>query len=243
MAGEVPFDQTIPLEHAPHQTLRSEAPASARAVAHVHAIRPITAPASRHAVRAGGPRLADAPHRTRSTVNRSEDRQGCVIIKPIATEPFPLHAGLRTPLSRRVAGFLRTCIDSFRSNFVRALNASPLLTIYLRRRGDHAYAVAIHAVTRPASADQFCARLVNMVRLGPGQTVPVKAELQPEFGATRDEAFSRIESAIETWRTASSPPLAAGSGAGRRHTLPRTSRAPAFPLVQSESRCEHCNSA
>jgi hypothetical protein len=98
------------------------------------------------------------------------------------------------------------------------LNARPLLTIYLRRSGDHAYAVAIQAVTRPANADQFCARLVNMVRLGPGQTVSVRADLQPEYGATRDEAFSRIEAAIEKWRTA--PALLLGQPARQEAPSP-----------------------
>jgi hypothetical protein len=93
------------------------------------------------------------------------------------------------------------------------LNTSPLLTIYLRRRGDHAYAVAIQAVTRRGSADQFRARLLNMVRLGSGQTVSVRADLQPEYGATRDEAFSRIEAAIEKWRAAAPLAQAARRGA------------------------------
>ncbi len=110
-------------------------------------------------------------------------------------------ARLRPAFPHRLAGFLRTCTHSFRSCFVRALNASPQLTIYLRRRGDHAYAVAIQAVTRPANADQFCARLVNMVRLGSGQTVSVRADLQPEYGATRDEVQSaRQEAPSPAWR-------------------------------------------
>jgi hypothetical protein len=111
-----------------------------------------------------------------------------------------------------IKGFLRTCTHSFRRCFVRALDANPLLTIYLRRSGGHAYAVAIHAMTRPANEDQFCARLVNMLKLGCGQTVSVRVDLQPEYGATRSEAFSRIEAAIEKWRTANSEPLAAGNG-------------------------------
>jgi hypothetical protein len=38
-----------------------------------------------------------------------------------------------------------------------------------------------------------------MVRLESGQTVSVNAELQDAYGATRDEAFSKIEMAVEEW--------------------------------------------
>jgi len=40
---------------------------------------------------------------------------------------------------------------------------------------------------------------VNMVRLESGQTVSVTADIQTAHGATRDEAFSKIEAAIQEW--------------------------------------------
>jgi hypothetical protein len=72
-------------------------------------------------------------------------------------------------------------------------------TCYLRRRGDYAYSVEIHEVTRPAIAHRFRAHLSNIVRLGPRQTVSINATLQAEYATTRDEAFSRIEAAVEKW--------------------------------------------
>jgi hypothetical protein len=38
-----------------------------------------------------------------------------------------------------------------------------------------------------------------MVRLESGQQVSVNADLRDEHGATPDEAFSKIEAALEEW--------------------------------------------
>jgi hypothetical protein len=45
----------------------------------------------------------------------------------------------------------------------------------------------------------FYARVVNLVRLESGHTVPVKAELPDQPGATLDEAFASLEAAVATW--------------------------------------------
>ena len=70
---------------------------------------------------------------------------------------------------------------------------------YLRRRGDFVYDINIYEATAPADAGRFYAQVVNMVRLQSGETVSVNAELQDAYGATRDEAFSKIEMAVEEW--------------------------------------------
>jgi hypothetical protein len=70
---------------------------------------------------------------------------------------------------------------------------------YWRRRGDFAYDIEIYEATPPADAGRFYAQVVNMVRLESGQTVSVNAELQDAYGATRDDAFSKIEVAVEEW--------------------------------------------
>jgi hypothetical protein len=46
---------------------------------------------------------------------------------------------------------------------------------------------------------QFCAAVVNMVRRESGDTVSVNAGLPDAHGATRDEALSKIQAAVEAW--------------------------------------------
>jgi hypothetical protein len=70
---------------------------------------------------------------------------------------------------------------------------------YLRRRGDFVYDINIYEAIPPADEGRFYAQVVNMVRLESGQTVSVNAELQDAYGATRDEAVSKIEMAVEGW--------------------------------------------
>jgi hypothetical protein len=70
---------------------------------------------------------------------------------------------------------------------------------YGRRKGDFVYDVDIYEATPPADEGRFYAQAVNMVRLESGRTMPVNAELQDSYGATPDEAFSRIEAAVEAW--------------------------------------------
>jgi hypothetical protein len=72
-------------------------------------------------------------------------------------------------------------------------------TSYTRRFGEYVYDIIVYEVTPPAAAGHFCARVVNMVRLEAGQTVAVRADLQDAYGATRDEAVTQLEAAIEKW--------------------------------------------
>jgi hypothetical protein len=74
-----------------------------------------------------------------------------------------------------------------------------MIKSYSRHRETYIYDVNIHRVTWPPHAGRFYAQAVNIVRLESGQTVSVDAELQNEYGATPDEAFSKIERAVEAW--------------------------------------------
>ena len=74
-----------------------------------------------------------------------------------------------------------------------------VFTSYSRRRGDYRYDIAIYETTPPANAGLFYAHVMNMVRLESGQTVSVTAELQDAYGATPDEAYSKLEAAVEEW--------------------------------------------
>jgi hypothetical protein len=74
-----------------------------------------------------------------------------------------------------------------------------LRTSYSRRRGAYTYDVETYETTPPASGGRYVARVVNMVRLEAGHTVSVNIEFQPEYGATRDEAFSQMEAVVDVW--------------------------------------------
>jgi hypothetical protein len=74
-----------------------------------------------------------------------------------------------------------------------------MIKSYSRHRDTYIYDVKIHRITWPPHAGRFYAQAVNIVRLESGQTVSVDAELQNEYGATPDEAFSKIERAVEAW--------------------------------------------
>jgi hypothetical protein len=72
-------------------------------------------------------------------------------------------------------------------------------TSYSRHRSNYVYDIDIHEVAAPSIAGRFFAHVVNMVRWDADRTVPVNAGLQHEHGATPDEAFSRIDAAVEQW--------------------------------------------
>jgi hypothetical protein len=74
-----------------------------------------------------------------------------------------------------------------------------LHTSYWRRTGDFVYDIDIYEVIAPANACRCYAHVVNMVRLESGHTASVNAELQDAYGATPDEAVSKIEAAVEEW--------------------------------------------
>jgi hypothetical protein len=75
----------------------------------------------------------------------------------------------------------------------------PTATSYSRRRGEYVYDIEVFETAAPATAGPFYARVVNMVRREAGHDVSVNAELQDAYGATPDEAVSRIEAAVEKW--------------------------------------------
>jgi hypothetical protein len=76
----------------------------------------------------------------------------------------------------------------------------PICTSHSRRMGAFLYDVDVFDTTSTATDVRFCAaQVVNMVRLEAGRTVAVNAELQHQYGGTRDEAFSKIEAAMKEW--------------------------------------------
>jgi hypothetical protein len=76
----------------------------------------------------------------------------------------------------------------------------PVLTSYSRRKGDYAYDIQVHDVVRPVNADRgYYAVVVNLVRREASQTVSVNAGLHAIYGATPDEAVSRIEAVVDAW--------------------------------------------
>jgi hypothetical protein len=74
-----------------------------------------------------------------------------------------------------------------------------MTTSYSRRQGDYRYDVEIHEATPPGHVGRFYAKVVNLVRLEFGAPVSINAGLHAAYGATPDEAFSRIEALVETW--------------------------------------------
>jgi hypothetical protein len=74
-----------------------------------------------------------------------------------------------------------------------------MTTSYSRRQGDYRYDVEIHEAAPPGHVGRFYAKAVNLVRLESGQQVEVNVDLHGAYGATPDEAFSRIEALVETW--------------------------------------------
>jgi phage FluMu protein Com len=76
--------------------------------------------------------------------------------------------------------------------------SKPHSTSYSRRMGEYVYDIVIHEIAQPATAARFYAKVVNMVRVAAGQTVPVD-ELQDAYGATADEAVTNLEAAVKEW--------------------------------------------
>jgi hypothetical protein len=71
-------------------------------------------------------------------------------------------------------------------------------TSYSRRTGDYLYDIDVQeAAPSPQNMGRFFARIVNMVRAT--SQMSVNADLQDEYGATRDEAVARIEAVVEKW--------------------------------------------
>jgi hypothetical protein len=69
---------------------------------------------------------------------------------------------------------------------------------YSRRRGGYVYDIDMYEPA-PASAGRFFAVMANMVRVASGEIVAINAELPSVYGATRDDAFTAIEAAVDAW--------------------------------------------
>jgi hypothetical protein len=74
-----------------------------------------------------------------------------------------------------------------------------MCTSYSLRKGDYLYDVEIYEDPTPGNGVRFYAQVLNMGRLESGRTVAFAPDVQDESGITRDEAFSKIDAAIETW--------------------------------------------
>ena len=72
-------------------------------------------------------------------------------------------------------------------------------TSYSRRQGDYCYDVETHESAPPGRVNRFYAKVVNLIRLESGDRVPVNAHPHGAYGATPDEAFSRVEAVVEAW--------------------------------------------
>lgn len=81
---------------------------------------------------------------------------------------------------------------------VALADASPVLVSHWRYAAAHVYDIEVHEATGPAHARGFVAHAVK-VRSDADRPVSVDAQLQPEYGATRFEAFTKIEAAVEKW--------------------------------------------
>jgi hypothetical protein len=73
------------------------------------------------------------------------------------------------------------------------------LMSYARRREEYRYDLVIHDAGPPAPAGHFYARVLNMVRLESGHAVVIAVNFQDTYAATRHEAVSRMEEAIDAW--------------------------------------------
>jgi hypothetical protein len=74
-----------------------------------------------------------------------------------------------------------------------------VFTSYCRRRAEYRYDIGIYETTPAADTGRFYSHVENMVKLEGGHTVSVNADLQDAYGATPDEAYSTLETAVEAW--------------------------------------------
>jgi hypothetical protein len=72
-------------------------------------------------------------------------------------------------------------------------------TSYTRKQGDFSYDIDVYDPPALLSAGRFYAVVVNMVRQTSGESVSVTTELPREYGATPDEAVSKIDAAVAAW--------------------------------------------
>jgi hypothetical protein len=74
-----------------------------------------------------------------------------------------------------------------------------MITSYSRRCGDYLYDITIHDAIEPGMVGPFYALLVNMVRVGSGDVVPVTTRPRGQYGLTAHHAVSKLEAALAAW--------------------------------------------
>jgi hypothetical protein len=72
-------------------------------------------------------------------------------------------------------------------------------TSYTRIQGDFSYDIDVYDPPSLLQAGRFYAIAVNMVRLTTGESVSIATKLHGEYGATPDEAVSKLEAAVLAW--------------------------------------------
>jgi hypothetical protein len=72
-------------------------------------------------------------------------------------------------------------------------------TSYTRKLGEFSYDIDVYDPPRLLKTGRFYAIVVNMVRRTSGESVSVAMELPGEYGATPDEAASKIDAAVAAW--------------------------------------------
>jgi hypothetical protein len=79
------------------------------------------------------------------------------------------------------------------------------ITTYWRRRGAYIYSVDIYDVPL-GRVGQWYARLATMIRMASlGQRVAVTLALPDAYGAPLDDAYARLDAAIDAWAQAQTP--------------------------------------
>jgi hypothetical protein len=69
-----------------------------------------------------------------------------------------------------------------------------LPTSYSRRRGVYSFDVQVDQ-----NADRYVAKVTNMVRRESGNMTSVDPKLHDEYGRAAEEAFSKLDAAVEEW--------------------------------------------
>jgi hypothetical protein len=78
-------------------------------------------------------------------------------------------------------------------------------TSYTRKQGDFSYDIEVYDPPNLLPAGRFYATVLNIVRRASGETISVTAEISGEYGATPDEALSKIDAAVLAWVRQQSP--------------------------------------
>jgi hypothetical protein len=72
-------------------------------------------------------------------------------------------------------------------------------TSYSRKQSEFSYDIDVYDPPSLLQAGRFYAVVVNMVRRTSGESLSVTTELAGEYGATPDEAVSKIDATVLAW--------------------------------------------